>query len=67
LAFFSKNRKIQEKQNPSSKHFCENFMGDGNVSLNEFYQIPSKKIIQIFSSENGNNRFIAQKPSPAQS
>jgi hypothetical protein len=44
-------------------------MGDGNISLNEFYQIPSKKIliIQIFPSENGNNRFIAQKQSPAPS
>jgi hypothetical protein len=56
-------------KNPSCKDFCENFIDVGNVPLNEFYQILSKKIfiIRIFSSENGNNRFIAQKPSPAQS
>jgi hypothetical protein len=44
-------------------------MDDGNVHLNDFYQIHLKKIfiIRIFSSENGNNRFIAQKQSPAQS
>jgi hypothetical protein len=44
-------------------------MDDENVPLYEFYQITSEKILitSTFSSENGNNRFIAQKLSPAQS